>query len=72
MISVIGGQNMLFISQTSSFQVPWVYAIYIVAETQKTHTIMEYIRGETLQLAWSTLSFVRREQISAKLRFCFD
>jgi len=50
-ISVLEGQNMLFISQNSGIRVPRVYDIYTVAETQKTYIGMEHIKGEALRSA---------------------
>jgi len=71
-ISLVEGQNMLFVSQRSNVRVPRVYAIYTEAATKINYIIMEYIEGETLQSAWLTLNSLDKVQIASNLSSYFD
>lgn len=71
-VSLIEGQNMLFVNQRSGVRVPRIYALYTEAATKISYIIMDYIKGEKLQSAWLTLSPLDKVQIASRLRSYFD
>ena len=72
MISLMEGQNMLFISQKSDIRVPQIYAMYTNTQTGKNYIVMEYIEGQTLDSIWPVLSSSDKEQITAELKYYID
>ena len=71
-VSVIEGENMLFVSRQTKVPVPHVYAIYTDTESKSNYIVMEYIEGQTLEFEWGLLSEKQKEDISGQLRGYMD
>ncbi|CZR60223.1 uncharacterized protein PAC_10119 [Phialocephala subalpina] len=75
-VSVVEGENMLFVSRETTIPVPRVYAIYTATEissytntrVESNYIVMEYLEGETLDFEWGLLSAQQKDRISAQLR----
>ncbi|KAF8846717.1 hypothetical protein BDZ45DRAFT_396713 [Acephala macrosclerotiorum] len=75
-VSVIEGENMLFVSRETTIPVPRVYAIYTATEissytntrVESNYIVMEYLEGKTLDFEWGLLSAQQKNRISAQLR----
>ena len=75
-VSVIEGENMLFVSRETTVPMPRVYAIYtgteisILTNTEvdSNYAVMEYLEGDTLGFEWGLLSAQQKESISAQVR----
>ncbi|TVY37224.1 hypothetical protein LOCC1_G007466 [Lachnellula occidentalis] len=79
-VSVIEGENMLFISRETTIPVPRVYAIYTATEifsdtnteAESTFIVMEHLEGDTLHFEWGLLSAQQKDHILAQLREYMD
>ncbi|KAM3449655.1 hypothetical protein MY3296_006739 [Beauveria thailandica] len=74
-VSVIEGQNLLYVKKTKAVPIPEVYALYTKLSPKGrmvTYIIMEYIRGETLETAWPKLSPDEKHNVALELRGYFD
>ncbi|KAM3551473.1 hypothetical protein ARSEF4850_007857 [Beauveria asiatica] len=74
-VSVIEGQNLLYVKKTKAVPIPEVYALYTKLNPEGrmvTYIIMEYIRGETLETAWPKLSPDEKHTVALELRGYFD
>ncbi|KAH7333398.1 phosphotransferase enzyme family protein [Rhexocercosporidium sp. MPI-PUGE-AT-0058] len=75
-VSVIEGENMLFVSRETTIPVPQVYAIYTATEissytnsrVESNYIVMEYLEGATLDYEWGLLSAQQKDHISVQLR----
>ncbi|KAB8437421.1 hypothetical protein FH972_025099 [Carpinus fangiana] len=67
-VDPIEGENMMFVKRYAAVPVPDVYAIYFDSERNCTYIIMEYIHGETLASAWTSLDDTKKDRIAAILR----
>ncbi|KAF3926776.1 hypothetical protein ABW21_db0208831 [Orbilia brochopaga] len=75
-LSLIEGENMLFVQQAtkSEVKVPKVYALFTATHNSHPHNfiVMEYLEGNTLQTMWPSLSKIEKENITSKLQTYFD
>ncbi|OAA44101.1 phosphotransferase enzyme family protein [Beauveria brongniartii RCEF 3172] len=74
-VSVMEGQNLLYVKKTKTVPIPEVYALYTKLNLEGktvTYIIMEYIRGETLETAWPKLSPDEKRNVALELRDYFD
>lgn len=63
-VSLIEAENMKFLAANSKVPVPKVYAAFRNPDTKKTHIVMEYIPGDTLQKLLPSLNLVEKARIS--------
>lgn len=69
-VSVMEGQNLLYVKKTEAVPIPEVYALYTRINLDgrlATYIIMEYIPGKTLEAAWPNLSFHERHGVALQL-----
>lgn len=76
-VSLLEGESMRFVRQSTSVPVPALYASFQVTEptyarSKKTYLIMERIRGESLESLWSKLDEDAKKTIVLKLQLFFD
>ncbi|KAM3490108.1 hypothetical protein MY3957_006583 [Beauveria namnaoensis] len=74
-VSVMEGQNLLYVKKTEAVPIPEVYALYTRINLDgrlATYIIMEYIPGETLETAWSRLSLDEKHNLALELHGYFD
>ncbi|TVY16825.1 hypothetical protein LARI1_G004455 [Lachnellula arida] len=75
-VSVIEGENMIFVSRETTIPVPRVYAIYTATETfrhtktrvESNYIVMEHLEGNTVSFEWGLLSEQQKDHIFAQLR----
>jgi hypothetical protein len=75
-VSVVEGENTLFVSRETAIPVPRVYAIYTATEissytntrVESNYIVREYLEGKTLDFEWGLLSAQQKDHISAQLR----
>ncbi|TVY50551.1 hypothetical protein LCER1_G008409 [Lachnellula cervina] len=75
-VSVIEGENMIFVSRETTIPVPRVYAIYTATEIfcdtntreECNYIVMEHLEGHTLDFEWGLLSAQQKDHILAQLR----
>lgn len=74
-VSLIEGENMLFVKQVSKIPVPDVYALYSSQEDGKkpptNYIVMENVAGESLASCWTSLDATAKSAISEQLRTHF-
>jgi aminoglycoside phosphotransferase len=71
-VTLIEGENMLFVGQHTSIPIPHVYAIYADKDTRVNYIVMENVEGQSLASCWTTLSTTAKTAIAEKLRDVFD
>ncbi|KGQ12560.1 hypothetical protein BBAD15_g1699 [Beauveria bassiana D1-5] len=70
-VSHTEGENMLFLKQNQMISVPEVYALYSKEDdkgNKVNYIIMEYIKGESLDVCWPLLDLCEKDQIASQLR----
>jgi len=71
-VTLIEGENMLFVRQFPSIPVPRVYAIFADKNTRVNYIVMENVEGQSLAFRWTTLSTTAKTAIADTLRDVFD
>ncbi|KAG9241587.1 kinase-like domain-containing protein [Calycina marina] len=71
-VTLIEGENMLFVGQYSSIPIPHVYAIYADNHTRVNYIVMENVEGQSLASCWTTLSTTAKTAVAERLRDVFD
>lgn len=71
-VTLIEGENMLFVGQFSNIPVPQVYAIYSDKDTGVNYIVMENVQGQTLASRWNTLTTPAKTAIADRLRDVFN
>lgn len=74
-ISLLEGENMLFLRDALGSCIPEIFALYSdkdAAGETVNYIVMEYIPGENLQNFWKGLGPEDRENIAGQLRTCLD
>ncbi|KAL9618510.1 MAG: hypothetical protein Q9160_006766 [Pyrenula sp. 1 TL-2023] len=76
-VSLLEGESMRFVRESTSVPVPALYASFQIPEPKnasykKTYLIMERIRGVTLESLWLKLDESAKKAIVSKLQLFFD
>ncbi|KAF6235290.1 hypothetical protein HO173_006484 [Letharia columbiana] len=71
-VTILEGENMLFVRSTTTIPIPKVYALYTETDTKKNYIVMENIEGHTLAYKWPSLTESQKKAIATKLKLCFD
>ncbi|KAJ5201404.1 uncharacterized protein N7498_006067 [Penicillium cinerascens] len=71
-VSLMEGENMLFVRANTKIPVPRVFALYSDPKTGQNFIVMERIVGQTLLSAWPRLTISDKQEILSDLRKYFD
>lgn len=73
-VSLLEGENMLFVKEKQAAPVPEVFALYSKKMWGKSinYIVMEYIPGQGLDATWAGLDSLQKAKISSRLRLHFD
>ncbi|KAH9221242.1 kinase-like domain-containing protein [Leptodontidium sp. 2 PMI_412] len=71
-VTLIEGENMLFVAQFSSIPIPQVYAIYTDKGTGMNYIVMENVGGQSLASCWPTLATTAKAAVADRLRGVLD
>lgn len=71
-VSLLEGENMMFIWETTNIPVPQVYALYLNSSTGNNYIVMEYVHGDTLTSLWPQLDPFEKESIMKTVKGYFD
>jgi hypothetical protein len=74
-VSLMEGENMLFVRETCDIPVPQVFALYSRIDpsgAKVNYIIIEHVRGATLDTRWDAISGIDKSEIARKLRLMFD
>ncbi|KAG4436788.1 hypothetical protein IFR05_007722 [Cadophora sp. M221] len=71
-VTLIEGENMLFVAQFPNIPIPQVYAIYTDKDMGKNYIVMENVGGQSLASCWTTLDTTAKTAVADRLRDVFD
>ncbi|KAL1845525.1 hypothetical protein Plec18170_009721 [Paecilomyces lecythidis] len=71
-VSLLEGENMMFVRRTTNIPVPRVYALYSNSGNGKNYIVMERIHGDTLTSLWAQLDPFEKESIMKTVKGYFD
>lgn len=67
-VTLIEGENILFVGQHHNLSVPRIYAVYSDKDTKVNFIVMEHIEGETLAARWGYLDTTTKNAVAKRLR----
>ena len=71
-VTLIEGENLLFVEQFPDIPTPQIYAIYTDKDTRVNYIVMENVEGQSLDSCWATLKTTEKTAIAGRLRDVFD